>query len=463
MSGAVFLIIAANQMRRRREEEARQRRRREEERRRNQKSKSKSSQYGSSYKTTYSFGEHIRKIILENPAYLDYVQKVYEAGMEIDRQDQKQIEDVVESMIPAFVEAESRIAEKRKQIEESGIEVSSNPSYIGSMRFATDESYRPMEVGSHKFVRSGYDISFDGIKINKTILDDDGKVYQEQYDSHVATYPNLETELDQLRNTLRRQESIQRLPLMNTYNRRERIADLKKDIATHERDLETRQKREKELEAFKNLTPEQKSLIREYLDEIDKATEIVRPIESQVNKHVGIRYRYTQQETDRRKWERAEDSVISSGKVTAEEAKAFNDMISEELKDAKTSYPEGVKDYEAKAGEALGREGPLTWMIKVRSIEFARAEKARLKEEEKTLDEAIALTEQRDKAILASGVTTTALEDKEKSDKEKEEAKEAVDAEPEDKKAPEAEKQQRKDAAEYAEKEEKEDDSRDEQ
>jgi len=462
MGGAVFLLLAAAEMKRREDASRRAaRRRREEEERRNRERKSR---YGSSEssKPRYSFEDHLRKVILENSAYLDYVTKIYEEGFEIDKQDQKGLEDQIDSMIPAFAEAEKLVEEKRRKVEESGIEVSSNPSYIGSMRFATDESYRPIEVGNHKFVRSGYDISFNGIKINKTILDDDGKVYQEQYDSHVATYPNIEEELNSLRNTLRRQESIQRFPLMNTYKRQQRIAELKKDIATHERDLETRQKREKELEAYKSLTPEQKGLIREYLDAIDKSLEVMKPIELIVCKHIGIKKRYITQEIDRRRWERAEENVLSSGKATAEEAKAFNDMMTEEIREAKSSYPEGVTKYQIQAGEVLGRSGPLEWLIKVRAIEFAREEKTRLKEEEKTLDEAMALTEQRDKIVGPTGVTTTALEDKEKSDKEKEEAKEAVDAEPEDKKTPEAEEQQRKDAAEYAGKEEKED-SRDEQ
>ena len=453
MGGAVFLLLAAAEMKRRQDEELRRQQiRREKERKNNQ----KKSYESYSYTPRYSFDEHIRGIVLDNSDYLDYVKKVYEEGFEIDKQDQKEIEDKIEPMIPGFADAEKKIEELKKQIEDSGIEVSSKQGYISSMRIGKEESYTRMRVGGHIFESSGYPNTFNGIKINKTILDEDGKQYQEQYDSHLATYPNLDGELEELKRALERQERIQKIPLMNTYNRQQKIAELKKDISTHERDIETRQKREKELEAYKNLTPEQKDLIRQYLDAIDAAKKVEEPIAKLVHEHVGITRRYTQQEIDRNRWERAEASVLTSGKVTEEQAKAFNDMITEELKDPQSSYDKGVRNYEGKAGEALGRMGPLEWMIKVRSIEFARAEKARLKEEEKTLDEAVALTEERDKAITASGVTTTALEDKEKSDKEKEAAKEAEETKTEDKKDPVAEEEQRKDAAEYAEKEEKE-------
>ena len=464
MGGAVFLLLAAAEMKRREDASRRaaHRRREEEERRK----KEKNSRYGySSYTPRYSFDEHIRGIISDNPDYLDYVQKVYDEASEIDSQDQKAIEDKLEPLIPAFTDADKKVEDLKKQIEDSGIVVSSSQGYIGLMRFGPNDYSYGMKVGSRKFVNSGYPITFNGIKINKTILDEDGRQYQEQYDSHLATYPNLEGELEELKKTLERQERIQKIPLMNTYNRQQKIAELKKDIKNHERDLETRREREKELEAYKNLTPEQKDLIKQYLDAIDAAKETEEPVAKLVNEHYGITMRYSSQETNRNRWGRAEESALASGKISEEQAKAFNDMITEELRDPQTSYDEGVRDYDLKIEDALGKRGPLAWMIKVRSVEFARAEKARLKEEERSLDEAVALTEERDRVLSASGVTTTALEDKEKSDKEKEEAKEAEEAgetKPEDKKDP-AEEEQRKDAAEYAEKEEKEEDGRDEQ
>ena len=144
MGGAVFLLLAAAEMKRREDASRRAaRRRREEEERRNRERKSRYESSESS-KPRYSFEDHLRKVILENSAYLDYVTKIYEEGFEIDKQDQKGLEDQIDSMVPAFAETEKLVEEKRRKVEESGIEVSSNPSYIGSMRFAKDESYRPI-------------------------------------------------------------------------------------------------------------------------------------------------------------------------------------------------------------------------------------------------------------------------------------------------------------------------------
>ena len=434
MGAAIFLLAIA--ARRRQEEDQRRhremQRRREEERRRRKSSKSSFGHTGPLFSydsgNHYSFQEHIRKIVSENPTYSKYIQALYDEGSALDDEKRSELESQFEELVPGLKEQEEVIKRLREQIEATGITISDKDK-LGSMRIdQVDTRYLyAFKIGTHTYSYGGHPITFNGIRIDEEILAQEGKIYKDEYDRAVEENPDVDIMVNRERKMLSRQESIKRLPLMDTYSRDVRIRGLRDDIRHHEGiQREIAEKKEKK-DTFEALTPEQKDLIKQYLAAIQKFRELMEPATKIIDVYRQIDSMYRPDQDVKTKWETAAKRAIESGKVTPEDERLFYEMMKQEMASMQTSYQDGIPLIGADIGKEFGNEGPLTWIIKVGAIEYARAEKERLKTEEKSLDEAMALAQKRD-TLVQEGQTPTVEEEERKGKKEDKEEAEQGDS-----------------------------------
>ena len=94
-------------------------------------------------------------------------------------------------------------------------------------------------------------------------------------------------------------------------------------------------------------------------------------------------------------------------------------MIMTELSHTDVSYEDGIGSQDVSAEKSLGAEGPISWLLSGKVIEFARSEKAKLEAEQKELDSALVLTEERDKVLSESGASQDTPEEKDPTEEEK--------------------------------------------
>jgi len=439
--GAEFLLLALaartraesqrryDEQRRRREQDDRRRR---EQLRKKEDERRKKSGVGSLYSydsgTRYSFEEHIRKIVSENPTYRKYIEALYDEGTTIDSSKKSDIERRFEELVPGILDQEKMIQDLQDQIEKTGIAITDQDK-LGSMRVDREDTryLYTYNIGSHTYSYGGHPITFNGIRIDEDILSSDGRVYQVDYDRAVENNPDVDTMLNREIKMLSRQESIKKLPFMDTYSRDMKIRDLRSDIRHHENVQQEIAVKKQKVDTFKSLTPEQRELIGKYLAAVQKYRELMKPA-------VAIIDEYRDFDSIRRpagdikaKWEQASKKAMESGKITEDDERMFYEMLQGEIANMKTSYPEGMTAYGSNSAKELGTDGPLTWLVKYGAIEYARTEKERLKTEEKTLDEAAALAEKRD-SLMQGEKPAEAVEEKKEEDK-KEEEKRAEDGE----------------------------------
>lgn len=418
MSG-IMLLALANRYRQldsqRRQNEA-ERKRREARRRRKNNNNIKTYSYDAEER--YSFEDHIRKIVVENPNYSKYIDAIYEESILLDNAKRFELEKDFNENAAKIIEQEKVILSLKKQIEESGITVASNDK-LGNIRIDQEETEGQVtfNIGSHTYTYKGYPITFNGIRIDKNILEQDGKNYQQSYEQAVESNPNIDEILEEDRKKLARQEAMIKLPFMDTYSREERIRQLKETIRFNERIQEDISQKKKKMDTFKSLTGEQKELIGRYLEEIEKYMEMFEPLDRIIQEYSKIGTQYSSINSMKLKWEEASEIAIQSGKITDEDRKEFYNMLSSELQNVQTSYPEGIAAGEVFPNRSMSYEGPLSWMIRYEAIEYARREKDRLQDEEKDLDETIDLTKKRDELIKINSEVSSAKEGNEQQDR----------------------------------------------
>lgn len=408
--GTAHLILAAAARKRqlesqRRMRESERRRRESADRRRkaleeNSKNGSKSKKTSSSYysydtKRSYSFEEHLILLINNNPEFLDYVKSLFAEGESLDISDRRKIATELDEVAPQILEEERKLAEIRKKIEESGIVIGSQ--YIIEGVRIDQKGPLPLShnVGTHRYTFNNYPIQFNGIRVNKEDLENDGAYYEAAYAKERNENPNVEEQLEKDKRKLERQRRILNLPFMDTESRERLIKDLETAVARGEFAIRRINDRRKELDTFKGFTPEQKKLIAEYIEQVYKVKELADPAGARVKQFEEIGLPYKSTDKKRAKWERANDSLIQSGKVSKETVDRFYTMLAGELDRVYTAYDEGIPFSEV-PHSALGSEGPLSWIIRTKGIEFVREKRDKLLEEQKKLDETIALTEKRD-------------------------------------------------------------------
>lgn len=354
-----------------------------------------SSYYSYDTKRRYSFEEHLISIIHKDPEFLDYIDSLYEEGRSLDVRDRSKIETELDEVAPQIIAEEKKLEEIRKKIEESGV-VLGDRCIIEGVRI-DQEGKHPFtyRVGSHNYSFNNFPVQFNGIRVDKDIIETNGAAYEEAYAKERNASPNVEEELEKNRRKLAREQRLLRLPFMDTEKRNKTIENLQIEITRQELALQRITEKKQELDTFRVFTPEQKSLIAEYVNQIYKVKEMSDPAGERVRTYRNIGLVHARTDIIRAKWERANNNLIKSGRVRKDVIDRFYAMIEKELDKVKSSYDEGETVLDCKHS-SLGCEGPLAWIIKIKAIEYAREKRDRLLEESKKLDETIELTEKRD-------------------------------------------------------------------
>ena len=407
--GTAHLILAAAARQRqlesqRRAREAERRRHNSAERRKKleeEKNKSKtrtttsSSYYSYDTKRRYSFEEYLISIIHKDPEFLGYIDSLYEEGRSLDVRDRSKIETELDEVAPQIIAEEKKLEEIRKKIEESGV-VLGDRCIIEGVRI-DQEGKHPFtyRVGSHNYNFINFPVQFNGIRVDKDIIETNGAAYEQAYAKERNENPGVEEQIEKDRRRLKRQQRLANLPFFNTEERDKLIRELDLKIGREEFAIKRITESKQKLDIFRSFTPEQKALIAEYINQIYKVKELSDPAGERVRTYRNIGLVHARTDIIRAKWERANNNLIKSGRVSKDVIDRFYAMIEKELDKVKSSYDEGETVLDCKH-RSLGCEGPLAWIIKIKAIEYAREKRDRLLEESKKLDETIELTEKRD-------------------------------------------------------------------
>jgi len=388
--------------RRRRESAERRRKQLEEERKAKTTAKSKSSSSSSSYsydtRRSYSFEEHLIGIIENNPEYLSYVESLYQEGENLDAKDKSTIARELDEVAPQIIAEEKKLAEIRKKLEEAGVTVGEGFIIEGVRIDQPGQLAFTHRVGSHKYNFINFPIQFNGIRVNKDDIETDGSAYEQAYAKERNENPDVEEQIEKDRRRLKRQQRLANLPFFNTEERDKLIRELDLKIGREEFAIKRITESKQKLDVFRSFTPEQKALIAEYINQIYKVKELSDPAGDRVKTYGNIGLTYRSTDMMRAKWQRANDSLIKSGRVSEETVSKFYEMLTNELDRVYVGYDDGVSISEVKH-ISLGSEGPLSWIIRTKGMEYLKEKRDKLLEERKKLDETIELTEKRDETI----------------------------------------------------------------
>ena len=333
--GAGFLIIAALAAKKREEE-------RVARSRKTKTSKENKSNEGYSYHSSDSHDDYYMRYFNyavksqiegdeEITAFFTELNKAFEEQKELMKNTRLEgIQTIGEEYYALEQESLSILEEIRRQ----GIEVSEGnptdrysavvsqhgPGYGGVGRM----SYNYTDSLSKKF--NGLDLTLDQLQGDKN-------PYAEPYEVWAKENPNLEEKLKAAREELAKIEK--RIALFKDAKERKQsdITTCQEKITSIENEIAKGQSLQSKVEAFDNLTEEQKGLIVSYLKKIEECREKGDTLQTAIVKDSCIGYSFdpkvpAKKEANRTAVRAAIESMLASGKVTPEQIDKFMKKIS---------------------------------------------------------------------------------------------------------------------------------------
>ena len=377
--------------RRRREEEDRRRRlRREEE---NRKRSSYSRQVGRN--KGYSSNEYLYKLVSEDKALVKFFDLVDEKTTEIiKREDTQDLLEIQELLKVSTTEIE-KIRDIEQRLVKSGISLSADTVINGgAIGVKTSHGYGFGGVGEYGYNRLSFPATFNGITLKREDLEENSpNPYEDDYVTCRAATENLPAEKERIEKAISRKELFLKLSPFGRDNARRELFTLKQKLSDVESAIEDGVVRKGKMDAYAALTPEQKVLIKEYYDAIDKYKPIGKNISERIDDNIQKGKRYGKyRELNQSIWEQAITELIAEGKLTQEDVRGVEEKLASfEIEDRR--YDEGISESVLSNGRrdytSLVRYFYNKPMIEQKRKELIekRAKKAELEDEEKVISE----------------------------------------------------------------------------
>lgn len=391
------------EMRRRREEEDRRRRlRKEEENRKRSYSRNVNGNRG------YTSNEYLYKLVSEDERLIKFFDLVHERSTEINkRENERDLLEIQELLKQSITEFE-KIREIEEKIVDSGIRLTSETTISGGavgVKLSTRSGFGG--VGEYGYNHLNFPTTFNGITLNREDVEENSpNPYEEDYVTCRAATEDLLAEKERLEKEISKKELFLKLSPFGRDTAKTKLISLKQELAQVENDIEIGRVRKGKMDTYAELTPEQKALIKEYYDAIDRYKPIGKNLSDRIDDNIQRAQRYGKyREPNQSVWEQAITELIAEGKLTEEDVKAAEEKLASfEIEDKR--YDEGISESTLSNGRrdytGLVRYFYNKPMIEQKRKELAekRAKKAELNDEEKVISEteALAKTVKNDKA-----------------------------------------------------------------
>lgn len=340
-----MMLIMAAAAAKKREEEARGRarasaRKAEEERRAEaQKREEKARKDRADYKRRHS-SEGLNECVLkelinpENPELLNFIEKFYNCGLKIDKQDIQETAKEGEILTDKLVEKALELEKNRKNLEKLGIVLGNKEgTYFHSLMFYDFSAIRkdPEQALKCKYPAQlanslgkdrveTYEL-FNGLELTETSLKNPNyKGYDLEYENKKNRYQEKINEEEKLLKRLKRNTTLLKISIFNREKRTDENRNIKKqlkEIASYKAEIEEARIK---AETFKKLTPEQKEGILHYIEAREECEKEEYKIKFDTCRTINaITNCWPEKETDRDKWQRTLKLMIQTGEISKED------------------------------------------------------------------------------------------------------------------------------------------------
>ena len=159
-----------------------------------------------------------------------------------------------------------------------------------------------------------------------------------------AATEDLSAEKGRIEKAISRKELFLKLSPFGRDNARRELFTLKQKLSDVESAIKDGIVRKGKMDAYAALTPEQKALIKEYYDAIDKYKPIGKNISERIDDNIQKGKRYGKyRELNQSIWEQAITELIAEGKLTQEDVRAAEEKLASfEIEDKR--YDEGISE-----------------------------------------------------------------------------------------------------------------------
>lgn len=277
------------EMRRRREEEDRRRRlRKEEENRKRSYSRNVNGNRG------YTSNEYLYKLVSEDERLIKFFDLVHERSTEINkRENERDLLEIQELLKQSITEFE-KIREIEEKIVDSGIRLTSETTISGGavgVKLSTRSGFGG--VGEYGYNHLNFPTTFNGITLNREDVEENSpNPYEEDYVTCRAATEDLLAEKERLEKEISKKELFLKLSPFGRDTAKTKLISLKQELAQVENDIEIGRVRKGKMDTYAELTPEQKALIKEYYDAIDRYKPIGKNLSDRIDDNIQRAQRY---------------------------------------------------------------------------------------------------------------------------------------------------------------------------
>ena len=377
--------IAASRRRARNAREAREEKRRESDR------KYRESQAEERYKRIHSIDGLYECVLKEisyrhkNSELLEFIEKFYEYGLKIDKQDSKDLSIKGEALTEELRKKAVELEKNREKVEQLGITIEENDynRHIPLNKFFSVKNKAGEELGysygEPYFIKDEERIYkhylFNGLNLTEESLKDpnyDG--FYAEYEKTKEWHESSINEEDELLKKLKRNKTFLKFSIFHRDDRKKENEDIETSLKYIQFCKDEVEAARIKYETFKNLTPEQKEAILEYIQTRKQCEDLEHEIKEKICDemdsiytfmHTRPRYDTERREKSRDKWNRALKLMIEEGIITREDLTNVVKMLAKvEEKQQNNEYDEDFKIWDSDGDGKLEKyQSGIKWFI----------------------------------------------------------------------------------------------------
>ena len=271
-----------------------------------------------------------------NAELLEFVEKFCEYGHKIDMHDSLELSAKGTSLTEELRQKAIELEKSRKKLEQSDITLEDNHY---NAHIVLNEFYPVKRNGQELLGYSCGDGTtdkdriykhyyFNGLKLTEKILKDPNyDEFDSEYEKLKSWYKDSLSKEDELLKKLNRNKTLLKFSIFHRYEREQENEKIEQELNHIQHCKDKIEAARVEAETFKNLTPEQKEAILEYIQTRKQCEDLEHKIEEKVCEemyaifpsiHRVSEYQLERSDKSRDKWNRALKLMIEEGTITRE-------------------------------------------------------------------------------------------------------------------------------------------------
>lgn len=381
----------------------------------------------------YSESEFFNKIVTEDEILVLFFDALEKKGKEISEVEAEKIRKVIEVKLAAQSERASELYKCIEEMNATGLEVklTDNPNYYNSITIGK----KVLDAGEAAFgnkgeyakVKQDFSLTYKGIQLAREWFNDswlDKNPFEVKFNDWKSNHSDLEEKIKAKRKEIARQERKVKYALVGKEDKIRELEKLNIELSSLETTQRDGEALAKKRDHFAEITPEQKTLIRNYYAKVEECKVFGKDIDKDTEQYCEIKddkYRYSYSgemyDKEKSKCQRIMDELITNGDISEEVLSVIDTIFSEES----IGYE---KYYEGKDRYQMSREGKSeTYCKLIKWYIESRREKIITKAVERREQAYAALGKEHKKLLELAGLVDEAKLLEESTDKKTKDAK----------------------------------------